>query len=1605
MAQILLLKSPYRDIHQFRYVDRDLFFGREQEIEDLVLKVMLYRVVVLFGGSGAGKSSLINAGLIPALENQGLAPERLLVRPNGPILVQRAIVNTGGEFLSSKVFPAAGEERTTGELGVVSYSIEAFQSAVRDAASRVRPVLIFDQFEELFTLFDEKYSGLQEEIRSAIFSIIADSQLRAKVVISVREDFFGRLEVLAKDYPRVFEQRLRVEALSKESARRAILGPFGDPLIPKRPNPFPSRLTEELADRYIIPQLSYEPPAGRIHPTQLQIVCERVWQAFSKEKQEIGKDDFELLGQVNGILENYLAHVLEKIEKSPEKGYPSIRRQDSVMVLRNLVIDSKYRDVVSESRLEAILVDTGMIMSVNDLKNVLEVLEHHRLINRTPRAGTFYCDIASEYLIPAIQREAKEVDAQLAIEREEKRLREEAERGAQAKVEKDLRRRLGWAWTFGALTALCVVAAASFALWTWQLSNQLSTSLEKERSLGVEKDVLMRKIHDSYEDQRELTKQLEYANRTLAKEKSTVENERTKAISNELGQRALNKLSEEPASSLLLALQSVLVARQVPQQPTNTKNQGDPEAHGTFQRVSQTLVSRSRLLFERALSKELSKGKIDRVMRFSADGKRLATGGDDGVVRVWDAVHGQLLLTLESSDSTATRVLDVAFTPNGQTVMAVGSDSLIRAWNTRSGEPELEPGKVERDQITRGQATRVDHAVLADDGRRYSVIASDGGIRVWELTDRGRRPLQVKGKTKDDGVVIQCPESKVSMSPNGELFACVDRSGVVKIHSPFGERQIPERQIRTGYESTKMLIFSPDSQGIVVINTDGRFALFNVTANRLIWEKSHQGVTAASFGQDGRFFATASRDGTVQFLDARTGKLLHLLPAEIGSVVSFIMSPDGRRIAAAGESGSTKLWEFPLAGYRDGATSLALSSDGRKIALGTRAGTVRVAFVSSGRELVDAWLKKAAALSLAFSPDANRLAIGFEDGSASILDIWSGKQITGLQRQKIERNPVHSIAFSPDGTRVATGDELGNIEVWDAETGKRYIHNDDQAPEAIYSIAFDREGTRLVTGNQAGVAVIFDTKSRKIVSATGPVVKKDPSKWVAGPEEITKVAFAKDGKHFMAIRRTSTKTSATERSAAEVWTEQRGLAKLQVSVPPKTKDSNETTVIGAAFRQDGKLITVAGNGAVQTWSTTGGNRQDQQTLMEGIPGGGNVVFDQSGRIFAIITKADAIGMFTFEQDLALEWALMQLTQAPDDGACTRYEQSMAETCLQVAKVLGLVANANGQLKKRNWPQAIATYEKAQRLYPALPKDLSARLKRPIAEMLLVEGRDMARVGNDEGGLATLRDARRYDPGLMSDPAGAFKRFSAWLRDDKNQILADLKTGQGEREAKRGDLEATIKYFREAMDLNPNVFRSNDLEAEAKRLVARTNFELGTKAAREGKLEEAIRYFTDAKNNDPNLFKDRTPELEAKQNIALGRINRGVTMARAGQTIDALQQFREAQEIDANIRISAESWNSLCWDASLNGDAAAVVDDACKNAVELDPNNGAIRDSRGVARAIVGRLDEALEDFRYFVQQSSIPAKYRTRRQRWIEQILQGTNPLVNPDEIEELKLE
>jgi tetratricopeptide (TPR) repeat protein len=143
----------------------------------------------------------------------------------------------------------------------------------------------------------------------------------------------------------------------------------------------------------------------------------------------------------------------------------------------------------------------------------------------------------------------------------------------------------------------------------------------------------------------------------------------------------------------------------------------------------------------------------------------------------------------------------------------------------------------------------------------------------------------------------------------------------------------------------------------------------------------------------------------------------------------------------------------------------------------------------------------------------------------------------------------------------------------------------------------------------------------------------------------------------------------------------------------------------------------------------------------------------------------------------------------------------------------------------------------------------------------------------------------------------------------------------------------------------------------------------------------------------------------KRIVASNRIHQGERHAYEGRIPEALQEFAEAQKMYPDTG-SAESWNSLCWFASLYGYVSAVVEDACEKAVqlELDPSNWGIRDSRGLARALVGRGQEAIEDFRELAEKPP-DRTLRARRQRWIEMLSKGEDPFSSPEEIEALKRE
>lgn len=394
--------TPYRGIHPFRYIDHAYYFGREDLIEELLTKIMLYRMVILFGESGVGKSSLLNAGVIVALKKKGYHPERLRVQPfkDQPLLVERIQSGEGPDdaYLPS-IFFDANPEPGGAQVQSRTLSLPDFRSKLDSAVKEVYPVLIFDQFEELFTLFKQQKSlasaeghDPQSQLIQTIIDIVTDTSLKAKIVIALREDFLAKLDVIAKGYPQIFDHRVHVRLLNKQNALGAILRPFDDP------NPFRSRLTPELADA-IVEQLSGGEPEGLIQPTQLQIICRRLWEKYAATKAEIGPAEFEAMGEVKGVLTGFLTSELAQI--APHQ------RESAIMILENLITDSGTRDVVSKKRLSKSLAEDERF-PISELDSILSNLQKRRLINEVAERETFYYDLASEFLVEAIQKESRD---------------------------------------------------------------------------------------------------------------------------------------------------------------------------------------------------------------------------------------------------------------------------------------------------------------------------------------------------------------------------------------------------------------------------------------------------------------------------------------------------------------------------------------------------------------------------------------------------------------------------------------------------------------------------------------------------------------------------------------------------------------------------------------------------------------------------------------------------------------------------------------------------------------------------------------------------------------------------------------------------------------------------------------------------------------------------------------------------------------------------------------------------------------------------------------------------------------------------------------------
>lgn len=349
---------PYKGLDAFATDDRRIFFGRERETQRLTDMVRAQRLVVLYGASGTGKSSLIQAGLAPQIERSKPPYAVILVRVLGD--PAQAIRTAVTQRLALDSDPPT------------SASLTAFLETAVQMLQRPL-VLVIDQFEEFFIQCSPE---LRQAFNSELSSIIKQRKLQVKIVLSLREEWFVALGEMQQSIPEIYNTRCWLMPLDYEAAQEAIKKPvlpfgvhFEDALV--------NQLLRDLGGN------------GTVLPPQLQIVCGELYAGLPLGEHAITQKQYDALGAAKGILGRFLQNELLRI--------PTDQRVLAQRVLEELVSSHGTKIAKTHADLErALKVDAA------HLQSMLQKLSGRLLCSITNKGQEPLYELAHEYLVAQI---------------------------------------------------------------------------------------------------------------------------------------------------------------------------------------------------------------------------------------------------------------------------------------------------------------------------------------------------------------------------------------------------------------------------------------------------------------------------------------------------------------------------------------------------------------------------------------------------------------------------------------------------------------------------------------------------------------------------------------------------------------------------------------------------------------------------------------------------------------------------------------------------------------------------------------------------------------------------------------------------------------------------------------------------------------------------------------------------------------------------------------------------------------------------------------------------------------------------------------------------
>jgi WD40 repeat protein len=1127
-----LPETPYVGLVPYTEEDAAFFFGRDAEKAVVTANLRAARLTLVYGPSGVGKTSLLQAGVVHDLREQ---------------VLRNAAASDGRAAFAIAVFRGWRDDPLPALMEQIRLSVVEAAGApepepwrpgtpvvdsLRAWTERARRLLVvLDQFEDYF-LYHPTEAG-DDTFDEAFPEIVNDPSLRVHFLLSVREDAWAQLDRFEGRVPQLFANYVRVEHLDRDGGRDAIKGPL-DEYNRRLPDGAGKYDVEEDLVTAVLDAAATRPesegegengslPAGdEIEAPFLQLVMDRLWRATDSGARTLTKETLDGLGGAQRIVETHIVDALGSLTP-PEQAI-------AAEAFRYLVTRSRRRVVQSLSDLSEWLEKPE-----GELAPVLEKLasgDSGRILRPVPpppgreSEGARY-ELFHDVLADPILEWRRRYEADRQREEEERRQR--AEREAEEARQRVLRRRLV------AIVAglLCLVLAfAGFAAWALHersIANDRAAVAQSQslaaKSLRVQPLAPKHAVALAAQAERKSAtpQAAEALRRTLLGwPQPTVlvpPGSTTFGVTFSPHGKLVATAGSDGAF-VRSAATGRLVHTLIPQGVVYSAAFGPhgkeivtAEADGAIRlwrvRGWKELPSRARILPRHGARAAVT-----------ADGRFLVAGGHPGWPnKVWRYRDGRIGRELTARDG-----LGGWIEPNGsaRVVSAAAAASAARLvghqglWFASSppGSTLVVPGlatKVYRTGTGRRLATLPygDEAAVAPNG--HTVAAEGFGTVLWDLQDD--EPVATLSDDVTGG----------TFSRDGTLFAgaSTDKPVAHVWDATTGEllAELPPRPPRVNetvtlpnpYPSGPFLPPPPSTGGAVFINpTKGPGPAFKLEpAARFspdgglvatwgrprrgaqLWEPfatrrltvlrrdsptyGRQPLLPAVLGADGRLLATARGDGRIDVRRTRDGALVRTLVGGSERVSSIAFDPTGKLVAAGRFDRSTRVWRVAdgslqtLRGHTGRVGAVAFSPDGALVASASEDGTVRI-WHTQGGDLVQVVKLGGPVAAVAFSPDGDSLLAAGGNGTTRIWSTGDWQPRASLSSPKGRALVVRAV-FSPDGKYVATLDRSATARIWPVDGGLpiRTMHN-------VSSVSFSPDGSEVVTGGGDATARIFRTK-------------------------------------------------------------------------------------------------------------------------------------------------------------------------------------------------------------------------------------------------------------------------------------------------------------------------------------------------------------------------------------------------------------------------------------------------------------------------------------------------------------------------------------------------